>query len=454
MPHALLVEDEEKFLKPLTEMARQQGYSSSCARSLSEARSMLEHERIDVLLLDTSLPDGRGLDLIEEGCWPDRNTVIVMSEEQDVETVLPSLRRKVRDYLTKPVDLAKVQTHLEVISQVCQGRDGQSEADEPCEPEQANGLGPMLGQSHAMRRLYHMIARVAPTDATVLLVGESGTGKELIAQALHERSARRRNKLIPLNCGAVPENLIESELFGHERGAFTGASQMRRGVFERASGGTLLLDEITEMPADMQVRLLRVLETGCITRVGGEKEIPVDVRVIAATNRQPSEAVKEGRLREDLLYRLSVFPVQVPPLRERGDDVDLLVHHFLEMLNEQSGQQKRLDAGVMRQLKAYPWPGNIRQLKNVIQRAYIMADTRIDLSTLPQPISNTPSHRGNGLHFSVGTSLATAERELIYATLSHYNGDKRKTAKTLGVSLKTLYNRLNAYKQEDCGAGA
>lgn len=307
----------------------------------------------------------------------------------------------------------------------------------------------MLGNSEPMLRLYHMLARVAPTNATVLLVGESGTGKELAAQMIHRRSPRRHTRMIAVNCGAVPENLIESELFGHERGSFTGAARARKGVFERAHGGTLFLDEITEMPVQLQVRLLRVLETGKITRVGGEEEIEVDVRVIAATNRDPQDAVAEARLRHDLLYRLSVFPVHLPPLRQRSDDVDFLALHFLAEHNHANGSSKAFSRDALRWLREQSWPGNVRELKNIVMRAFILADDVIEPLHLPLPAaSRVAADNADAITVTVGTPIADVEKRLIRATLTRYEGDKRRTAETLGISLKTLYNRLNEYQAE------
>jgi DNA-binding NtrC family response regulator len=277
----------------------------------------------------------------------------------------------------------------------------------------------------------------------VFLIGESGTGKEVVASTLHGISKRRRNIFLPLNCGAMPAGLIESELFGHERGSFTGASQQRRGFFERASGGTLFLDEVTEMPIELQVKLLRVLETGVAMRVGGDESIPVDVRVIAATNRQPERAVAEGKLREDLLYRLNVFPVQLPPLRERQGDIERLAEHFLEELNRSEGTSKRFRDGAIALLASYAWPGNVRELKNTIQRAFILADTEV-APELPAEVPASLTSAGPGA-VPESSSLAEVERRVILATLQRNGGDKRKTAAALGISLKTLYNRLKVY---------
>ncbi len=315
------------------------------------------------------------------------------------------------------------------------------------QPQPPGEAEPMLGNSEPMRRVYHLIARVAPTQATVLLVGESGTGKELAAHMIHRRSRRRHSRMVAINCGAIPENLIESELFGHEKGAFTGAARTRKGVFERVSGGTLFLDEITEMPLPLQVRLLRVLETGRITRVGGEEEIPVDVRVIAATNRDPGEAEAQDHLRKDLLYRLSVFPIHLPPLRHRGEDIELLARHFLADYNRAEGTQKRFAEATVAGLRSSAWPGNVRQLRNVVYRAFILADDTIEPAHLPRSLTAEPSPEdGGALRVAVGTRIADVEKRLIEATLTHYDGDKRQTSEALGISLKTLYNRLNEYQ--------
>ena len=307
-------------------------------------------------------------------------------------------------------------------------------------------FGLLRGASRPMQHLYRMLARVAPTDATVFLQGESGTGKELIAQTIHDLSNRHDTVFVPVNCGALPVSLIESELFGHERGSFTGASRQHKGYFERASGGTLFLDEITEMPLDLQVNLLRVIETGTLVRLGGNAEIQVDVRVIAATNRAPAEAVSEGKLREDLYFRLSAFPIRIPPLRERGEDVALLAQHFLSSLNTADGIEKRLTPQAMSLLETHDWPGNVRELKNSMQRAYILADEVIDSEHFPQRTSAPADNGGHALDFSVGTTIDDAERRLILATLEHFNGDKRRAADTLGISLKTIYNRLKRYQ--------
>ncbi len=296
-----------------------------------------------------------------------------------------------------------------------------------------------------MEALYRQIERVAKTGATVLLDGESGTGKELIAQTLHLASARADAHFVAVNCAAIPSHLIEAALFGHEKGSFTGALRQQAGYFEHAGGGTLFLDEITEMPCDMQVKLLRVLESGCFHRVGGSAPVTVDVRLIAATNRALDAAVQAGQLRQDLMYRLAVFPIRVPPLRERGQDIERLARHFLDELNHQAGTRKRFDRQTLERLRHFHWPGNVRELKNRVHRAYILSG---ELVTVEEPAHAATAHAvlANGvLNFPVGTALADAQREVILATLQHFAGNKRVTAEALGISLKTLYNRLREY---------
>jgi DNA-binding NtrC family response regulator len=328
--------------------------------------------------------------------------------------------------------------------------------DFPFTPSQASAgqaplSGTLLGNSAAMQEVARLIARVGPTDASVFLTGESGSGKELAAQLIHERSFRRSGPFVAINCGAVPAGLIEAELFGHEKGSFTGAIRAHAGVFERAQGGTLLLDEVTEMPLDMQTRLLRVLETRKFYRVGASTELTADVRVIAATNRCPLQAVENAQLREDLLYRLAVFPIAMPPLRDRGNDVEILAEHFLADLNGRRGTQKRLSAVARMMLKQHSWPGNVRELKNCIERAYILGDDILELAPL---IPSGSAGRGGDsadtrerLDIRVGSRIEDMERSLIEATLDHFQGNKRRAADALGCSLKTLYNKLNGYSQ-------
>ncbi len=307
--------------------------------------------------------------------------------------------------------------------------------------------GDLYGASEKMLHLFNMIGKVAPTSANVFIVGDSGTGKELVANVIHQKSKETSQPFVALNCGAISPQLIEAELFGSERGSFTGSVRTQKGCFERANGGTLFLDEVTEMSLDMQVKLLRVLETNRFYRIGADVETEVKVRVVAATNRDPLEAVANGTLRSDLFYRLAVFPIHVPNLHERGEDIRLLANLFLAQLNEEEGDNKYFSKTSYRLLSEYTWPGNVRELKNIVHRSYILADQELDIQLSINPArANVSDQAENCVTVQLGSKLADAEQKLICATLGHCGGNKTLTAEVLGVSLKTLYNRLNEYQ--------
>jgi DNA-binding NtrC family response regulator len=309
--------------------------------------------------------------------------------------------------------------------------------------------GDLFGASLPIRQLFHLIGKVAPTRASVLISGESGAGKELVASAIHLQSKMKDKPFIALNCGAISPHLIEAELFGHERGSFTGAVRTHKGCFERANGGTLFLDELTEMSAEMQIKLLRVLETGRFCRIGADEEIQVKVRLIAATNRDPQYAVDSGMLRGDLFYRLAVFPITVPSLREREGDAELLAELFLARLNEEENAGKILSGASRRFLQDYHWPGNVRELKNTVHRAFILADRELDLAAAAGRVKAMVAPvESDCVTFPLGSRLAEAEQRLIFATLGYCGGNKTQTAEVLGISLKTLYNRLNEYQSK------
>jgi transcriptional regulator with PAS, ATPase and Fis domain len=312
-------------------------------------------------------------------------------------------------------------------------------------------FGTIVGMSAPMKELYQLISQVAPSQASVLVVGESGTGKEMVARTLHDLSPHKEGEFVAVNCAAIPEALLESEIFGHERGSFTGADGRRRGLFELADGGSLFLDEVAEMAPATQVKLLRVLEERSFRRLGGNEEIRVDVRVLAATNRDPKEALDEGKLREDLYYRLNVFTLELPPLRERLDDVRLLVESFIQDFNARDGKSLRgIDKEAVTALESYRWPGNVRELRNVVERAVIVARgdelTRRDL-----PASVTEPRRkksdSDGVELPVGTTVEQAEKNLILKTLEATGQNKTRAAEILGISLKTLHNKVKKYRQ-------
>jgi two-component system response regulator AtoC len=452
MLRALIVDDDKSSLRALTQLVKNEGFVTVVAANLQEARGRLQVEPPDLILIDLMLPDGSGLDLVADlGEDADKTSVVVITGHASVDTAVEALRRGASDYLTKPVDVARLKTVLVNVARTHELKVKISELRGQL--RELGRFGEMVGGSPPMQQVYDLISKVAPTDATVLVVGESGTGKELVAQTLHALSRRANKPFLAVNCGAISPNLIESELFGHERGSFTGADRQHRGYFERADGGTLLLDEISEMPSELQVKLLRVLETNGVPRVGGDKLVRVDVRVIAATNRDLEAAVAEGKFRQDLLYRLKVFPIPLPPLRDRGNDVLALAEFFLDELNREHGARKRFTDPAYTAIAAHRWPGNVRELKNVVHRAFILAEDKIGPEALPSEIGQMPERAGaatDGLRLRPGTPLADMERRLIELSLDHFGGDKRKTAEALGISLKTLYNRLN----ESASAGS
>jgi DNA-binding NtrC family response regulator len=445
---ALLVDDEADFRDTLAELVRREGFETACVPSLAEARRALAERHPDLVLVDLSLPDGCGLDLLGDPELGDRAEIVVITGHGTVDSAVQAMLDGCLDYLTKPVDRARLRS---VPTNVGRTIALKTEVGGlRSELRTLGRFGPMVGGSPGMQRTYDLIARVAPTDVTVLVLGESGTGKELVARAIHDLSRRRAHPCLPVNCGAISRELIESELFGHERGSFTGASAQHAGYFERARGGTLFLDEITEMPVELQVKLLRVLETCEITRVGGGTQLPVNVRVVAATNRDPEQAVSEGRLREDLYHRLNVFPMEIPPLRERGDDVELLAQHFLGELNREHDTSKRWAPEALEALRRASWPGNVRELRNAVQRAYILANAEIGPDALPG-LGGGAVPCGPTLRVPIGTPVAEVERQLILGTLQQTGGDKRRAASVLGISLRTLYNRLKRYETPAVG---
>lgn len=442
MPHVLIVDDDRGTRDVLSEIAVAEGFRCAVAGSLEEAKAHLARQRPDVVLIDLHLPDGNGIDLFDAMGPKSTTQMVLITGHASVETAIEALRHGAADYLTKPINFRRLRA---LLSRVPRTEHLKSEIGVlRTELQKLGRFGHMLGAAPSMQRLYNHIARVAPTEATVLLLGESGTGKELAAQTIHDLSLRQRQPFLPVNCGAISPQLIESEIFGHEKGSFTGADRQHKGYFERANGGTLFLDEITEMPVELQVKLLRVLETGSFMRIGSNQEIETDVRVIAATNRDPEEAIAEGKLRLDLYHRLNVFPLKIPALRERGSDIGMLAQYFLEELNAAHGTQKVFAPDALASLDSYQWPGNVRELRNYVQRAHILSDQLIDAADLA-PAMPACSSSGLTLSIPVGTSLADVDRKLIFATLDLCGGVKKRAADILGISLKTLYNRLEEY---------
>jgi DNA-binding NtrC family response regulator len=450
MPHVLIVDDDTEVLEWLGQIVRGEGFTTATADSLRNARAQLVRQTPDVLFTDLQLSDGLGTDLVDDLESRAHTEVVVITGHASIDSAVQALRLGATDYLTKPVDIERV---LAILRRVPRSTELRVEIGELRKELRTLGrFGLLMGGSPPMQALYDQLNRVAPTSATVLLIGQSGTGKELAAQTVHQLSRRKRAPFLAVNCGAISPQLIESELFGHEKGSFTGADRQHKGFFERANGGTLFLDEITEMSKELQVKLLRVLETGTFLRVGLPQPIVTDVRVIAATNRQPEKAVTEGKLRDDLYHRLNVFPIQMPSLRERGPDIELLAQYFLDMFNKEEGAHKRFSQDALNRLYDYAWPGNVRELKNCVHRAFIMADEVIGPlrpEELPSPVVEEDAAL---LTVRVGTPLDDIERRVTMATLAQCGNVKRRAAEILGISVKTLYNRLEAYAASDSAA--
>jgi DNA-binding NtrC family response regulator len=442
MPHVLVVDDDKGVRESLAALIEDAGLTAAMAGSLREAHIHMARQMADAVFIDLRLPDGNGMDLVEQ---IDRRytEIILITGNATVETAVEALRFGATDYLVKPVSHARLTA---ILSRISKPADLKYQIGRlRGELRELGHFGPMVGKSPAMQALYDQISRVAPTEATVLLTGESGTGKELAAQTIHDMSRRSRAPYLAVNCGAISPQLIESEMFGHEKGSFTGADRQHRGYFERADSGTLFLDEITEMPIELQVKLLRVLETGRFMRIGTDREVETDVRIIAATNRPPELAMAAGKLRPDLYHRLNVFPLGIPPLRSRGGDIQLLAENFLEQINAQNGVIKKFTPETLDRLTHYQWPGNVRELRNFVQRAWILTDDELDSSALLLSVSPSPVKASQVIEIPIGMTLDEADKRLILATLEQCGGVKKRSAELLGISLKTLYNRLDEY---------
>jgi DNA-binding NtrC family response regulator len=442
----LVVDDEPAERDGLARLVGQWGYEVETAASGEEALNLIESQHPAVVLTDLVLPEMDGLTLLQKLRETGRPPIVLLvTGHGTVETAVEAMRHGAFDYLTKPVDATRLQVLLEKsIEQESLSREVSFLRHQL---RQKGTFGQLVGQSRGMQEVYRWIELAATSTAPVLVYGESGTGKELVARTIHDLSNRRNKPFVAINCAAIPETLIESELFGHERGAFTGATERRLGCFELTDGGTLFLDEIAEMDSNTQAKLLRVLQEGTFRRVGsGKAEIQVDVRVIAATNRVPSEAIAQGQLREDLFYRLNVFSIRLPALRERREDIPLLAKTFVDEFNRQDNRQVRgLSNDAERELERHAWPGNVRELRNVIQRAVVLSGTGvIGVEHLPENVLRATSPGSAAATGSV-TPIREMERDLILRALEETGQDKRRAAQLLGISLKTLYNKLAKY---------
>ena len=445
----LIVEDDPSTRSGLSELVQAWGFQTDEAGDGEDAMRKVTTFRPAIIVSDLVMPRMGGADLLR--ALKDQLsdiTFILLTAQGTVESAVEAIKEGAYDYLSKPVDPQRLQI---LLQKAVERQETLREVRHLRRQLREQGsFGRIIGNSPGIRKVYRVIEQSAPTGASVLISGESGTGKELIAQTIHELSPRASFPFVAINCAAIPETLLESEIFGHEKGAFTGASDRRTGVFELAHRGTLFLDEIAEMMPATQVKLLRVLQERVFRRLGGRQEIAVDVRVIAATNVNPHEAVSTGKLREDLYYRLNVFALDLPPLRERNEDIPLLVQSFLAEFNRTNAKGIRaVDQDAMHILEHYPWPGNIRELRNVIERATILAESEfIEPRHLPPTLLERGEESLPTLTLSPGTTVDEAERRLILLTLDHTRNNKTRAAEILGISLKTLHNKLNRMKDE------
>jgi two-component system, NtrC family, response regulator HydG len=444
----VIAEDDRATRESWAELLGSWGYKVEVTEDGEQALDAVLAHRPPVVLADLKMARKDGLSLLREIREAGLDVGVVMiSGEGDIPDAVSAIKLGAYDYLRKPVDPAHLKALLANIIDHLSVREENDRLRRRLLGE--GELGPMLGRSLAMRKVLTLVHQVAPADASAMITGESGTGKELVAKTIHALSKRSQGPYIGVNCAAIPETLMESELFGHERGAFTGADRRRDGYFELADGGTLLLDEISEMRVELQAKLLRVIEERKLRRVGGSTEIPLNVRVLAASNRPLDRAIREGRLREDLYYRLNVFAIELPPLRERPDDIPLLVDAFIREFAGQSGKPiQAADHDCLQALRSNPWPGNVRQLRNVIERAVIVGHPPLlTLSDLPAEIK--PAQGDGSVHIRLGARLDDIEREVITRTIDFTGGNKTRAAEVLGVSLKTLYNRLERYERKE-----
>jgi len=444
----LIADDEPHIVEGLSALLEEEGYAVEAVAEGNAALDLLQENSFSLVLADLTMPGLDGLGLLHALAARDLNTeVIIITGKGSIGTAVEAMRAGAYDYLTKPVEPARLRSI--VLKALEHHRLKLSHQRLQAELRNLTRYDDMVGKSEEMRAVYRLIDAVADSTASVLILGESGTGKELVARAIHRKSSRAQGPFVAINCSAFPTEILENELFGHEKGAFTGALAEKPGCFELAHGGTLFLDEVGEMPLPTQTKILRALEEKRYRRLGGRQEIEVDVRVIAATNRNLEEALAQKQLREDLYYRLCVVEIELPPLRDRAGDIPLLATEFL---NRFAGlNQKRIRGftqAAMRRLVSYAWPGNVRELRNAVERAVVLSQgTLIDVEHLPPRIAAAGQHTPE-LHVPVGTSVDECERLLILKTLDLMGQNKTRAAEVLGISLKTLHNKLNRYRRQ------
>jgi DNA-binding NtrC family response regulator len=444
--HTVLVVDDDNYIRLfLKETLEGKGFQVELAEDGAQALTMIQESPPDLVLTDLKMPKKDGLELLKDVSQMDRSIgVIIITAYGTVETAVEAMKDGAFDYLTKPFSITEIESRLKRYFELNDLRKENRDLKNKLKAHEIRTE--MVGQSPEISSVLEIVKMVSRSDAPVFIRGESGTGKELVATAIHNHSDRVDKPFLQLNCAAIPENLLESTLFGHVQGAFTGASKTTRGIFEEADGGTLLLDEVSEIPIGLQAKLLRVLQEQKFTKVGSHSPIRVDVRIIATTNREIDNMVREGTFREDLFYRLNVVPLNVPPLRERASDIPLLLDHFVSHFCDKYAQQKKeIPANTSRHLERYDWPGNIRELKNNTERAILFAEssTKLELEHF-FPAGGDGQGKG-GLTFGGNDTLAEVEKQAILTTLEKTDQNRTQAAKILDISVKTLRNKLKLY---------
>ena len=450
-PRILLVDDDKNTADGLKKILLQDGYDTGCTYTGNEALDLIEAEHFDIVITDMKLPDISGFSIIEKVKKENIDIAVVMiTAFSSIQTAIDAMKKGADDYLTKPVNIEELELILKKILErrllILQNKELKQKLK-----DKYNFSG-IIGNTPEIQLIFKTITEIAPTAATVLIYGDTGTGKELIANAIHYSSDRRDKPFITLHCASLSEGVLESELFGHEKGAFTGAISQRRGRFELANGGSLFLDEVGEMNSHVQIKLLRVLETGKFERVGGEKTIESDVRIIAATNRDLEKEIKEGRFREDLYYRLNVINLKLPLLRERKEDIGLLIDNFLVKYSKKNKKDiKGITPQSAKLLDNYDWPGNIRELENAIERAVVMARNEyIEPNDLPSNINvNTKKSRKETFRIPSGATMKEIEKKVIIETLQTTNGSKSKAAKILGISTRKIEYKIKEWSMDE-----
>lgn len=444
----LVCDDEPAIVESLSSILADEGYTVDAALNGDDGWQKLRRADYALLLVDLMLPGLDGLEILSRIRAEKLPTeVIIITGQGSVATAIQAMRDGAYDYLTKPVDITRL---LSILPKAVERYEIlRTNQELKRRLEKMSRFEDLIGESAEMREIYRLIEAVADTDATVFIQGESGTGKELVARAIHNRSSRRDKEFVPINCGALPRDIIENELFGHVKGAFTGSITEKAGSLELAQGGTVFLDEIAELEPDLQVKILRVIEEKHFRRLGGRDSINLNVRFIAATNMDVQQAMEEKKFREDLYYRLSVVEIHLPPLRNRLGDILLLAEEFLKQFAEKYDKKVRgFDPKVTKALQEYSWPGNVRELKNVIERAVVLTTSeRVGIGDLPARVGG-PATSGSTISLAIGDTMENYERRIIYRTLEHTDNNKTQAAKILGVSLKTLHNKLNRYEKE------